>query len=146
MVAGGDSAAAVRPPDAGSRQPRVWENRKVQYKREERDKREKVHTYLNISFQNRVAHVTFVQWESAFSTSSSLKNKTVKYIDKQKHNDVGSVSMSSDLRGGAGGAAGVNEYVHTTYNNVCTQVRTTVYGRGRGRWASDGVRVTRQTL
>ena len=97
MVAGGDSAAAVRPPDAGSRQPRVWENRKVQYKREERDKREKVlrvHTYLNISFQNRVAHVTFVQWESTFSTSSSLKNKTVKYIDKQKHNDA---SQSSEV-------------------------------------------------
>ena len=27
--------------------------------------------------------------------------------------EFGSVSMSSDLRGGAGGGAGVNEYVHT---------------------------------
>ena len=29
-------------------------------------------------------------------------------------------------------------YAHY-YNNVCTQVRTTVYVRGRGLWASDGV-------
>ena len=27
--------------------------------------------------------------------------------------EFGSVSMSWDLRGGAGGGAGVNEYVHT---------------------------------
>ena len=27
--------------------------------------------------------------------------------------EFGSVSMSSDLRGGAGGGAGGNEYVHT---------------------------------
>ena len=46
----------------------------------------------------------------------------------------------------------MNMYTHYngTYNNVCTQVLTTLYGRGRGRlrgrWASDGVRVTRQTL
>ena len=34
----------------------------------------------------------------------------------------------------------MNEYVHTlSYNNVCTQVRTTVYGRGRGLRGPVGV-------
>ena len=53
--------------------------------------------------------------------------------------------------GGAGGGAGGNEYVHIIMAHImcarnsappCTEVGG-AYG---GRWASDGVRVTRQTL
>ena len=68
--------------------------------------------------------------------------------------EFGSVSMSSDLRGGAGGGAGVNDYVYThiimahiiMYARNSTPPCMEVGGAYGGRWASDGVHVTRQTL
>ena len=41
------------------------------------------------------------------------------------------------------GQEGTNMYTHYN-NNVCTKLRCTEVGGGR--WASDGVHVTRQTL
>ena len=66
--------------------------------------------------------------------------------------EFGSVSMSSDLRGGAGGGAGGNEYVHIIMAHIIMCARnsappcTEVGGAYGGRSASDGVHVTRQTL
>ena len=91
---------------------------------------------------------------------SSLKNKTVKYIDRQKHNDA--IHNSVRVRkcqhefGPAGRSRGrgrrerICTHIIMAHIIMCARNSappcTEVGGAYGGRLASDGVHVTRQTL